>query len=139
MAQRLIRVLCDKCKQPDHEPDRDVAASSAGISRRGPARTSTLYKPRGCDYCTGTGFRGRMGIFEMMHMNNEIRELAFKRAPTNKIRKAALASGMKSLLRRRQAQDPQRHRPRAEEIVKVAQVEGIVTAMSGSELTELGS
>ncbi len=85
-----------------------------------------LYKPHGCEYCSGIGFRGRVGIFEMMHMNNEIRTLAFERAPTNKIRKAALAGGMKSLL-----QDGRfkilNGTTTAEEIVKVAQVEGIVT------------
>src|SRR5918996_801088 len=96
MAQRLIRVLCPKCKQPDHEPDQ-MWLKLAGI---GPEdlKDKVLYKPRGCDYCTGTGFRGRVGIFEMMQMNNEIRTLAFERAATNKVRKAAIASGMKSLL-----------------------------------------
>ena len=86
----------------------------------------TLYKPRGCDYCTGTGFRGRIGVFEMMPMSQAIRELAFDRAPTNKIRKAAIAGGMKTLL-----QDGKikvlNGTTTAEEIVKVAQVEGIMT------------
>src|SRR5256714_10354642 len=75
MAQRLIRVLCPKCKQPDHEPD-ESWLKLAGISKAD-MKDKTLYKPRGCDYCTGTGFRGRIGIFEMMAMNNEIPELAF--------------------------------------------------------------
>jgi type IV pilus assembly protein PilB len=91
----------------------------------GDLKDKTLFKPRGCEYCTGTGFRGRLGIFEMMHMNQTLRELAFDRSPTNKIRKAALASGMKSLL-----QDGRikvlNGTTTAEEIVKVAQVEGIV-------------
>ena len=52
---------------------RDVAASSRGITEED-LKDKTLYKPRGCDYCTGTGFRGRIGIFEMMIMNNEIRD-----------------------------------------------------------------
>jgi len=56
----------------------------------------TIFKARGCEFCSGIGFRGRIGLFEMMQMNNEIRSLAFDRAATNKIRKAALASGMKS-------------------------------------------
>ena len=90
-------------------------------------KDKVLYKPRGCDYCTGTGFRGRVGIFEMMIMNNEIRTLAFERAATNKVRKAALASGMKSLL-----QDGKlkvlNGITTAEEIVKVAQVEGVITS-----------
>ena len=85
----------------------------------------TLYKPRGCDHCSGTGFRGRMGIFEMMKINNEIRELAFDRAPTNKIRKAAIAGGMKTLLGDGRLK-VLNGSTTAEEIVKVAQVEGIV-------------
>jgi type IV pilus assembly protein PilB len=124
MAQRLIRVLCPKCKQPDREPD-PMWLKLAGITTND-LKDKILYKPRGCDYCTGTGFRGRIGIFEMMQMNNEIRGLAFDRAATNKIRKAALASGMKSLL-----QDGRikvlNGITTAEEVVKVAQVEGIVT------------
>src|SRR6478672_1439417 len=96
MGQRLIRVLCPKCKVPDKEPD-PMWLKLAGITAND-MKDKTLYKPRGCDYCTGTGFRGRVGIFEMMIMNNEIRTLAFERAATNKIRKAAIASGMKSLL-----------------------------------------
>jgi type II secretory ATPase GspE/PulE/Tfp pilus assembly ATPase PilB-like protein len=125
MGQRLIRVLCPKCKVPDKEPD-PMWLKLAGITAQD-MKDKTLYKPRGCDYCTGTGFRGRVGIFEMMVMNNEIRTLAFERAATNKIRKAALASGMKSLL-----QDGKlkvlNGITTAEEIVKVAQVEGVVTA-----------
>jgi type IV pilus assembly protein PilB len=89
-------------------------------------KEKTIYKPRGCDHCSGTGFRGRVGIFEMMTMNSEIRNLAFERAATNKIRKAALAGGMKSLLvdgRLKVLNGV----TTAEEIVKVAQVDGVVT------------
>ena len=124
LAQRLIRVLCPKCKVPDHEPD-PMWLKLAGIDEKD-MKDKVLYKPRGCDYCTGTGFRGRVGIFEMMIMNNEIRTLAFERAATNKIRKAAMASGMKSLL-----QDGKlkvlNGTTTAEEVVKVAQVEGVIT------------
>jgi type II secretory ATPase GspE/PulE/Tfp pilus assembly ATPase PilB-like protein len=91
----------------------------------GDLKDKTIYKPRGCDYCTGTGFRGRIGIFEMMHLNTEIRTLAFERAPTNKIRKAALASGMKSLLMDGRLK-VLNGTTTAEEIVKVAQVEGVI-------------
>ncbi|HSU67507.1 MAG TPA: type IV-A pilus assembly ATPase PilB, partial [Tepidisphaeraceae bacterium] len=125
MAQRLIRVLCPKCKQPDHEPD-EMWLKLAGISPE-QRKDKQLFKPRGCDYCTGTGFRGRIGIFEMMQLNNEIRTLAFERAPTNKIRKAAIASGMKTLLGDGKIK-VLNGTTTAEEIVKVAQVEGIVTA-----------
>lgn len=124
MAQRLIRVLCPKCKQPDKEPDM-MWLRLAGISEK-ELDGKTLYKPRGCDYCTGTGFRGRVGVFELMQMNSELRNLAFDRAPTNKIRKAALQSGMKSLLMDGKLKILN-GTTTAEEIVKVAQVEGIVT------------
>ncbi|MBC7785476.1 MAG: Flp pilus assembly complex ATPase component TadA [Burkholderiales bacterium] len=123
MAQRLIRVLCPKCKQVDREPDLNWL-KLAGI---GPNDLTgkTLYKPRGCDHCSGTGFRGRVGIFELMQMNSEIRNLAFERAPTNKIRKAALASGMKSLLMDGRLKILN-GTTTAEEIVKVAQVDGLI-------------
>src|SRR3954452_13166899 len=124
LAQRLIRVLCPKCKQPDHEPDA-MWLKLCGITEHD-LKDKVLYKPRGCDYCSGIGFRGRIGIFEMMHMNSEIRTLAFERAPTNKIRKAALASGMKSLLADGRLK-VLNGTTTAEEVVKVAQVEGIVT------------
>jgi type IV pilus assembly protein PilB len=124
MAQRLIRVLCPKCKQADNEPDA-MWLKLAGISAND-MKDKTLYKPRGCDYCTGTGFRGRIGIFEMMVMNSELREMAFARAPTNKIRKIALASGMKSLLADGRLK-VLNGTTTAEEIVKVAQVEGVIT------------
>jgi len=124
LAQRLIRVLCPKCKAPDREPDA-MWLKLAGITAAD-LRDKTIYKPRGCDYCTGTGFRGRVGIFELMHMNGEIRNMAFERAATNRIRKAALASGMKSLLADGRLK-VLNGVTTAEEIVKVAQVEGIVT------------
>jgi type IV pilus assembly protein PilB len=123
MAQRLIRTLCPKCKQADKEPDTKWL-KLCGINDKD-LREKTLFKPRGCDYCNGIGFRGRLGIFEMMHMNNEVRDLAYSRAPTNKIRQAAIAGGMKTLL------DDGKIKvlngvSTAEEIVKVAQVEGVV-------------
>jgi type IV pilus assembly protein PilB len=120
MGQRLIRALCPKCKVVDKEPDPHWLRI-AGITERDLA-DKIIYKPRGCDYCTGTGFRGRIGIFEMMIMNNEIRTLAFERAPTNKVRAAAIASGMKSLLMDGKLKALE-GKTTAEEVVKVAQVD----------------
>src|SRR5205085_66522 len=96
LGQRLIRTLCPKCKVPDTDPNQ-MWLKLCGISDA-EAKARTLFKPRGCDFCSGIGFRGRIGIFEMMVMNNELRTLAFERAATNKIRKAALAGGMKSMI-----------------------------------------
>ncbi len=123
MAQRLIRALCPKCKQPDREPDprfmKLIGLTEKDLTER------TIFKPRGCDYCNGLGFRGRIGIFEMMQMNNEIRTLAFERAPTNKIRKAAMAGGMKSLLMDGKLK-VLNGVTTPEEVIKVAQVDGLI-------------
>ena len=120
LGQRLIRALCPKCKVVDKEPDPHWLRI-AGITDKDIA-SKVLYKPRGCDHCTGTGFRGRIGIFEMMAMNNELRTLAFERAPSNKIRQAAVASGMKTLLMdgKLKVLDG---KTTAQEVIKVAQIE----------------
>jgi type II secretory ATPase GspE/PulE/Tfp pilus assembly ATPase PilB-like protein len=55
-------------------------------------------KGAGCSQCQNTGYKGRIAIFEMFEMNNEIRELAFAKAPTTELRKAAKASGMRTLM-----------------------------------------
>jgi type IV pilus assembly protein PilB len=123
MGQRLIRKLCDRCKQPDKDPDRHWL-KLAGITDQD-IKDRTIYKAKGCDHCSGIGYRGRIGIFEMMQLNTEIRTLAFERAATNKIRKAALASGMKSLLADGRLK-VLNGVTTAEEIVKVAQIEGLV-------------
>jgi type IV pilus assembly protein PilB len=122
LAQRLVRILCNKCKVPDTDPDRKWL-KLCGI-KDSDLVGQTLFKAHGCDDCGGIGFKGRRGVFELMVMNQELRTLAFERAPGNKIRKAALASGMKSLLADGRMK-VFRGITTAEEIVKVAQVEGI--------------
>ncbi len=96
MAQRLVRTLCDQCKQADLDPDRRML-SLLGFTEQELAG-KTIFKASGCAACNNTGFRGRIGIFEMMMMTNEVRELAFKRSPAGVLRKAAKATGMKTLL-----------------------------------------
>src|SRR6185312_1755343 len=71
MAQRLIRILCPKCKVPDREPDQ-MWMKLCGIAQSD-LEGRTLYKPKGCEFCSGIVFRGRIGLFEMMQLNNEIR------------------------------------------------------------------
>jgi type IV pilus assembly protein PilB len=96
MAQRLIRVICDKCKEVDHNPDPHYLRL-LGITPE-ELEKYTIYKGAGCGQCQHTGFKGRLAIFEMIEMNNEMRELAFKKAPTGELRKAAKASGMRALV-----------------------------------------
>jgi len=96
MAQRLIRVICKKCKVVDENPDphhlRLLGINPAEL------KTHPVYKGAGCSVCHGTGFKGRIGIFEMIEMNSELRELAFKRATTSELRRAAKATGMRTLM-----------------------------------------
>ena len=131
MAQRLIRVICEECKDVDPSPDpyvlRVVGLPPEKIKGR------PVYRGRGCGRCNNTGYRGRKGIFEVLVMNNEIRELAFKRAPTNQVRAAARAAGMRSLL-----EDGQRKiltgMTTAEEVMRSTQIEGVIETESKEEV-----
>ena len=96
LAQRLARILCSECKVRDENPDANWLRL-AGITAEEAAR-STLMKPVGCPKCSHTGYHGRRGVYEMMVMNSEIRDLAFQRATVTKIRQAAVRSGMRTLL-----------------------------------------
>ncbi len=96
MAQRLTRILCPHCKVPDPTPNPRLLRL-CGFRERD-LQGKTIYKPVGCDQCSSTGYFGRKGVYELMQMNTELRELSFKRAPINQIRAAAAASGMRNLL-----------------------------------------
>jgi type IV pilus assembly protein PilB len=94
MAQRLVRVVCQKCKHP-YTPTESLI-EAAGITRE-MAANANFAKGSGCGNCSGTGFRGRLGIFELMMMSTKIREMTFNAAPTNEIRQAAVKEGMRTL------------------------------------------
>jgi len=94
MGQRLVRVICQKCKQT-YKPS-EAALDSAGITPT-MASHATFLRGRGCSNCGGTGYRGRLGIFELMFMSPKIRELTFNEAPTMEIRSLAVTEGMRTL------------------------------------------
>ncbi len=121
MAQRLIRCICPKCKVLDPEPDHKFMRLVNIKPEEGEGRIS---KGAGCDHCNNTGYRGRKAIFEFMHMNNEIRELAFKVSSVSTLRNAALASGMRSLLEDGKLKIL-KGVTTPEEIARVAQVAGV--------------
>ena len=95
LAQRLVRVVCAKCKEPDKPPLAEI--KSAGITAEQAAQ-ATFMRGRGCTHCHHTGYRGRLGIFEMMKMTGPIREMTFNREPTQAIRRVARLNGMRTLL-----------------------------------------
>ncbi len=120
MAQRLIRILCSQCKAVEANPDL-ASLKLCGFSEE-QLEGSEVFKPVGCPHCNNSGYRGRQGIFEMLQMNTELRELAFNRAGISEIRRAARASGMTTLL-----EDGQRKILKGvtsiEEILRLAQAE----------------
>jgi general secretion pathway protein E len=94
-AQRLVRKLCDKCKE-QYVPSKEVLASIGLTPQQ--AQGITFYKAVGCQDCNKTGFRGRLAVFEMMEMTNEIAKLTMERADTKRIQQQAQADGMTLLL-----------------------------------------
>ncbi len=96
MAQRLVRRICQECRQPDPNPD-PKTLRRLGFTEDEIKKT-TFYKGIGCPACSGTGYRGRQGIFELLEMDAKVRELGFNRAPLSEIRKAAISAGMHTLL-----------------------------------------
>jgi type IV pilus assembly protein PilB len=95
MAQRLVRLVCPKCKEPDHPPTEELKAAGLTSSQ---AAAATFQRGRGCAYCNHTGYRGRKGIFELLKMNSSIRDMTFAREPTQAIRRQARLLGMRTLL-----------------------------------------
>jgi type IV pilus assembly protein PilB len=94
MAQRLVRVNCVKCREP-HQFDQQ-ALRACGITAEQAAK-ATLMKGRGCSHCRQSGYRGRLGAFELMRMTSQLRELTFAQAPAQELRRKARAGGMKTL------------------------------------------
>ena len=95
MAQRLIRVLCSRCKEAYEPPESELVAAGAD-----PAQLAgkTIYRPVGCDDCRQTGYRGRVGIFELLEMGPDLREAVFRSAPGSELRELAInTAGMASL------------------------------------------
>jgi type IV pilus assembly protein PilB len=96
MGQRLVRKVCPKCKKPDAPPSHELRAS--GLSDK-QIKEATFARGTGCSHCNHTGYRGRLAIFEMLKMNSGIREMAFKREPTQSLRRySRLNCGMRTLL-----------------------------------------
>jgi type IV pilus assembly protein PilB len=94
LAQRLVRVNCAKCKQPTTPSD--AVLEAAGIPRE-LADKGTFMKGKGCSNCNKTGYRGRIGIYELMLMSARIRELSFQGVASQDLRKAAVSQGMRPL------------------------------------------
>ena len=96
MAQRLVRIICPECKVEDKSPNPHTLRLLDFKEEE--LAGQTLWKGAGCKRCRNTGYRGRLGIFEMVVMNSQLRDLAFQKAPAGQLRAAARAAGMRTLL-----------------------------------------
>ncbi|MSR31501.1 MAG: type II/IV secretion system protein [Gemmataceae bacterium] len=95
MAQRLVRTICPKCREPYTPNSAEIKGSGLSPEQ---IKTGKFMKGKGCSHCSRTGYRGRKGIYEMLKMDGKIRELTFKGAPAPELRKHARARGMRTLL-----------------------------------------
>jgi general secretion pathway protein E len=96
VAQRLTRILCDRCKVERRLTAENLAKSS-GHAVLGLRESETVYEPRGCDHCSGTGYRGRTGVFEVLETADDIRELIGSRSDSGAITQLARAAGMSTM------------------------------------------
>ena len=94
LAQRLVRTLCPSCKEPyspDEESLQNIGIVSEMISGK------TIYRGVGCNSCLKTGYRGRTGIFEMMMLNDTVKNLILKTSDANAVKRTAVEQGMVTL------------------------------------------
>ncbi|MEE2779540.1 MAG: type II secretion system ATPase GspE [Myxococcota bacterium] len=96
MGQRLVRGLCKECREP-YTPLRDELVKVGFEDPEAILRDHTLYRAVGCDACLGSGYRGRMGIHELMQVTDEVRSSVMKNDPASKLKQAAVEGGMKTL------------------------------------------
>jgi type II secretory ATPase GspE/PulE/Tfp pilus assembly ATPase PilB-like protein len=97
LAQRLVRKICEKCKEP-YEVD-SGALSTYGLTKKELEDKDklTLYKGKGCAECSDTGYRGRIAVYELMEVTEEVKELINKRSAAYEIKKTARKQGMRTL------------------------------------------
>jgi type IV pilus assembly protein PilB len=94
VAQRLIRCICPDCKEPIDVPPE--ALIDLGVPEE-EVYDFQCYKGSGCSKCSNIGYRGRLSLFEVMPMDDEVKELTLRRAAANEIKRAATQTGMKTL------------------------------------------
>jgi general secretion pathway protein E len=98
MAQRLVRVLCKECREaylPTPEELKEVGLTPKDVHA---ATGGMIYRAVGCDECNTTGYRGRLGIYELMIVDDEIRQMVLRNVDSGTIKKQAVQKGMRTLI-----------------------------------------
>lgn len=96
IGQRLLRRVCDSCKEP-YTPGADEVAVFRQHS--GGSEKAVFYRGAGCNFCAGTGYRDRIGVYELLRITPELRRLIVGWATTEELRRLAVAQGMRTMLR----------------------------------------
>ena len=97
IAQRLVRILCDRCRSEHRLTPADMAADPR-YGMLGFKPGETVYEPAGCERCGGTGYRGRSGVFECLEMTEPVRRLIGSHTDTGIVEEAAVKSGMTTMI-----------------------------------------
>ncbi len=99
LAQRLVRVICPQCRErfvPEKEVRQRIADELKRV-REMKEEDVVVYRGKGCEHCSNTGYSGRTGLFELMMINDDIRRLIVEKSSSDKIRRAAMENGMLTL------------------------------------------
>jgi len=96
IAQRLVRVICENCKE-EYEPGKDIISGFHINANSSDGNKVKLYRGAGCSLCKNTGYYGRTSIYELIVLDEEIRSLIISKASSNIIKDAAIKKGMKTL------------------------------------------
>jgi len=97
IAQRLIRLICPDCKSEDNKAPvelKEMIAADLGLKSKEEVK---IFRGKGCNSCNFTGFFGRTAIYEILTVNDEIKDLILKKSPANQIKRLALSKGMRTL------------------------------------------
>jgi type IV pilus assembly protein PilB len=94
LAQRLVRTVCSKCKTKVTPRESVILESGLTLEQ---AKNANFVRGKGCNHCQKTGYKGRLGIFELMMINSKIREMIFADSSSTQLRDAAISQGMMTL------------------------------------------
>jgi general secretion pathway protein E/type IV pilus assembly protein PilB len=94
MAQRLVRKVCRKCGMPATPPEAELRSLNLDAAN---LQNANFMRGKGCTDCSQTGYRGRMGIFEIFVIDDEARKLIYEKVPSSVLRARAREMGMRTL------------------------------------------
>jgi len=98
MAQRLVRRVCKECREPYEPTNEEIAKLGMSMDRFRALGGGTVYRAKGCPACNRVGYRGRSGIYELLVLDDDVRQLILKNVDSGTVKKKAMEKGMLTLL-----------------------------------------